>query len=67
MEGPLVRVRAPDERVGVVVITRDRRRELLRSLEALVSLPEAPPRREHDVAFQLERPGVLPTDVGNMC
>jgi GT2 family glycosyltransferase len=35
--------RLPDERVGVVVITRDRREELLRTLAAVTALPEAPP------------------------
>ncbi|MDT0309711.1 glycosyltransferase [Streptomyces sp. DSM 44917] len=33
----------PDERVSVVIITRDRRTELLRTLERLAALPERPP------------------------
>ncbi|KUL36874.1 glycosyl transferase [Streptomyces sp. NRRL F-4489] len=33
----------PAPRVGVVVITRDRRRSLLRTVDALVRLPERPP------------------------
>nr|WP_242677426.1 glycosyltransferase [Streptomonospora litoralis] len=36
-------MRAPDPRVGVVVITRDRRAELLHVLERLAALPESPP------------------------
>jgi N-acetylglucosaminyl-diphospho-decaprenol L-rhamnosyltransferase len=35
-------VPAPDDRVSVVVITRDRRDELLRTLQALAALPEGP-------------------------
>lgn len=37
------RERRPDARTTVVVITHNRRSELLRTLDELAALPEAPP------------------------
>lgn len=41
--GPAAQGRAPDGRITVAVITRDRRESLLRTLDQLATLPERPP------------------------
>src|SRR3954447_16860159 len=42
-DAPRARTDAPDGRVTVAVITRDRHASLLRTLDALTALPERPP------------------------
>ena len=57
-------IRDPPPRIGVVVVTRDRSRSLLRTLDKLRQLPERPPVVVREAASARADPEAGPAVVG---